>query len=696
MACSSGRTRFKHAPGQEPLRVSNPDFRTPRFSKWAPVLVALLLSTLLGVSTASAQADGIPDIDAPIHAFLVRQQAAGKLDMAHLSHRPISVYDARTYLLSIEGLTGTDEKLRLQYLRLLPSPGAKVVNRLWSVLYSNGQDFYSLRGNDFESEDTCQGCLGTDKAPPPDNSRGFEIDTTFSQKMPVQDIDRSQSAGNKPLPTDSTKYSEPNPWSNTSEGYGYPYSLRPDSIRPAPAIPEKVQPPVSKPASRARFLTPDLPAKGSWGVQLNPILHLTSGRASFSSDPKDRKSEDVWRNTRGIRLSGHVGPHIYFEGRLTENQEKVVDGKIEFETSPGRPFTLPGKDGAYDWMDSRAIVGFQFKHFDIRVGRDENLWGYGARSVMMGNAAATFDQVQLRTTLGRFQFTNLFAAPLTRDKIEGNGVRLRKYMASHRLAVKLGNRMELAIFETVMFGTDSLQTRSRFDLAYINPIIFLSVAERDRGSPDNYMVGISGSLRPDNGTLLYGEYLLDEFKADEMGKGWWANKWAWMAGGYFTNIFLKRADLRIEIAQMRPFLYSHRNTVNSFTHLGDPLGHPSGPNAQNLFVELTWPISRRVGFRLAADLTKKGLNTATENLGSDPNVSYETRAHDYDNAFLQGTRVNSTTLNALLSFELLPNAYIDASVWHVNQSTDGVVNETYLLPQFGFRWNSAPPKSLPK
>ena len=90
------------------------------------------------------------------------------------------------------------------------------------------------------------------------------------------------------------------------------------------------------------------------------------------------------------------------------------------------------------------------------------------------------------------------------------------------------------------------------------------------------------------------------------------------------------------------------------------------------------------------------MNTATENLGSDPNLSYDTRAHDFGNDFLQGNLVRTQAINGLLSFEFLPNAFIDASVWYVKIAQDLVPEESYVLPMFAFRWNTAAPRSLPR
>ncbi len=137
----------------------------------------------------------------------------------------------------------------------------------------------------------------------------------------------------------------------------------------------------------------------TWSAQINPILHLSAGRAFFNEDPGGRETRNMWRFSRGVRFSGHIGKHVYFEGQFTENQEQVVDPIVAFQTAPGRPNTKLTDDDAYDWLDTRAIVGYYSKHFDIRMGRDSNLWGHGAKSTVLSNAVATYDQVQIRTSL---------------------------------------------------------------------------------------------------------------------------------------------------------------------------------------------------------------------------------------------------------------------------------------------------------
>ena len=533
-------------------------------------LVAILFLLILA-EPVQAQSDGLLEIDGEIERYLLRQQTAGRLNGAILTHRPLSVAEARIMLESLDVNDPVDRRLRDQYLGHNESyPGASWAQGIWSQAFANGRDLFS--------------------------------------------------------------------WGDST-----------------------------------------------WAIQAGYVLDMQMGRAFFGTDPQGREYRNVWNFGRGFRFSGHAGSHVYFELNLTENAEQVVYPEFVSGTAPGRPSTRLSEGGAYKWMDTRAIVGFRTSHFDLRFGRDANLWGPGARSTVLSHQVTTYDQVQIRATLGRFQYVSLLYSPAILDT--GESFRPRKYAAAHRITARITDRIELSAFETVVFATDSLGNRARFDLAYANPIIFLRAAERDRGSPDNALLGIGASWRPIDGIKVYGEFLLDEFSAQERGKAWWANKWAWQMGGHVVPDFFPRSELRMEIARMRPFLYAHKETFNSYTHFGDVLGHPSGPNAWNLFVEGSWLASRRLVLTAVLDWTKQGVNTE-ENLGSDPNLSYSSRAREYGNTFLQGNVTDTRLLSGMASFEVLPAIYLDGGLSLYSRTRDLGSDQSFVLPRVGIRWHA--------
>ena len=80
---------------------------------------------------------------------------------------------------------------------------------------------------------------------------------------------------------------------------------------------------------------------------------------------------------------------------------------------------------------------------------------------------------------------------------------------------------------------------------------------------------------------LYGQLLLDEFFLKEVraGNGWWANKFGVQMGGKYIDVFsVKNLDLQGEMNLVRPFTYSHSDSVSNYTHYNQPLAHPLGAN----------------------------------------------------------------------------------------------------------------------
>ena len=70
--------------------------------------------------------------------------------------------------------------------------------------------------------------------------------------------------------------------------------------------------------------------------------------------------------------------------------------------------------------------------------------------------------------------------------------------------------------------------------------------------------------------------MLSEIKKN---RGWWANKWGIQLGAKYIDAFgISNLDLQIEHNRVRPFTYSHRDSVANYTHYNQPLAHPLGAN----------------------------------------------------------------------------------------------------------------------
>jgi hypothetical protein len=159
-----------------------------------------------------------------------------------------------------------------------------------------------------------------------------------------------------------------------------------------------------------------------------------------------------------------------------------------------------------------------------------------------------------------------------------------KYFAFHHLSINIGKKLNIGVFESVVFSDSS-----SFEWSYLNPIIFYRAIEQQFGSSDNVILGADFKWNAFKGFSVYGQFVLDEFVLDNIkeGNGWWANKFAIQAGlKYYDAFGVSNLDLQAETNIVRPYTYSHNPIVTanngipygSYTNYMQPIAHPLGAN----------------------------------------------------------------------------------------------------------------------
>jgi hypothetical protein len=569
----------------------------------AAALVALLFASLaaaFGVAPAAAQPEGVPHLDDDLHDFLLRQQARGLLPDAHLSHRPLSAYEAERYLDSLGALRGArravltewDRRRLARFQGRAEGPGTAFVQGYAPFLYRNGEHFFVAEGEDY-------------------------------------------------------------------------------------------------------------------AVQIEPLFYFDYGRARQTAIEDRDATVPVWQNTRGARVGGHVGDYVFFETELRENQRRDPDAlrpplDQRGRTAPRLGNTrFPSDGGAtYDYFRATGVVGVRTEHFEARFGRDRNHWGPGETSLVLSGYAPAYDQLQLRTTFWRVQYTNVFASmtDLTPQSFDSGSSDLpNKFGAFHRLAFDLPAGVELGLFESVIFAPDDDQ-QTRFDIepAYLNPVIFYRAVERDLGSPDNVLLGVDADwTTPLQGFDVYGQFMLDEFIASEIFTDSWTSKYGLLMGARLAGLptetlALDDLTLAFEYARLRPYLYTHRDPSTSYTHYNDLFGHPAGPNAENFALFARYRPFPRVEAALNVAYTRRGRAPTDSlgnemNVGADPLKSFNTRSSD-EAPFLDGVRQNRWLIEARAGYEVLPDLFLEATLRFESVDDAGRGLDRYVAPSLALRW----------
>jgi hypothetical protein len=239
----------------------------------------------------------------------------------------------------------------------------------------------------------------------------------------------------------------------------------------------------------------------------------------------------------------------------------------------------------------------------------------------------------------------------------------KKYGVFHHLSFNAAKWLNLGLFDNVMFSR-----ADHFEFSYLNPIIFLAAAQQQNGSPDKTTVGFDFKANVGHAVQLYGQLLFNEFVLHEIthySNGWWGNKQGLQFGVKYINAFtIKNLDLQVETNLVRPYTYSHNDSVSNYSHYNQPMAHPLGANFAEFLAIARYQPAPKWNIEGKLIYYKQGLDSAGVNFGSNILLNYDTRPRDYGFKIGSGIAANCVNLSGLISYELKDNLFIDLSAMY--------------------------------
>jgi hypothetical protein len=443
-----------------------------------------------------------------------------------------------------------------------------------------------------------------------------------------------------------------------------------------------------KPLAKRFFQTPanlyEVHVK-DFDLVINPVLNFRIGKESDNS-------ETLYQNTRGLTLRGRIANKIGFNAYLTENQEKdpvyVREWVDRRDAVPGAGFFKDFKNTGYDYFDARGYFTFNVtKYIDVAFGYDRNFIGNGYRSLMLADGANSNLFLKLNTRIWKINYQNIFMDLHSAFVRGGDKLLPKKFAAVHHLDVAVTKWLNIGLFEAVIFGR-----KDRFDFGYLNPIIFYRSIEQQNGSFDNSIAGLDAKANIDGKFQLYGQLTLDEFLLSEIkaNRGWWANKWGIQLGGKYINAFnISNLDLQVEHNRVRPFTYSHRDSVANYTHYNQPLAHPLGANFSEWIGIARYQPAPKWFLEAKLIHYTQGRDSSFQNYGSNIILPNITRVGDYGYSIGSGWKTDVTYASFLLSYELRENMFLDLQAIARKEEavTAPLRSHNSTIINFGFRWN---------
>ncbi|MEO8412521.1 MAG: hypothetical protein ABI472_02635 [Ginsengibacter sp.] len=421
-------------------------------------------------------------------------------------------------------------------------------------------------------------------------------------------------------------------------------------------------------------------------LALNPVV-------SYAMSKESSNDENVFYNKRGITARGRIADRIGFSTTLTDNQERgpiFFQNRVnEFHAVPGVGFYKKFKTTGVDYFDARGYVTFNAtKYIDVQFGYDKNFIGNGYRSLFLSDFGNSYLFLKINTKIWKFNYQNLFMELMPEYLKSGDNLLDRKYAAMHHLSMNITKWLNVGVFESVIFGR-----KNRFDFEYLNPIIFLRHIEGTVGSPDNAFAGADFKVNVAHHFQFYGQLLLDEFILKEITKnnGYWANKYGYQLGAKYVDAFtIKNLDLGFETNRVRPFTYSHNDSVANYTHYNQPLAHPLGAGFQEFIGIAKYQPAPKWYVNARAIYYYQGLDSAGENFGSNPFELYTTRGNDFGYYIGSGNKIKVLNASLSVSYELTENLFVEASyLYRKTSATIGAGSGNTSVFGIGIRWNAA-------
>jgi hypothetical protein len=349
-------------------------------------------------------------------------------------------------------------------------------------------------------------------------------------------------------------------------------------------------------------LESELPLLNKWAQRSDTVLKgFTETRGGPLLDAQvgfDVGKEDqiTYHAGGGFWLEMDAGPkwsfHLDAQGWSTAMPAYLDTFVYATGVVPGQGFA-PDSSNSFTHYDVNGYVNFSpNKFFDLSLGRGKNFFGEGYRSLFLSDNAYSYPYLKISTNVWKVRYVNLFSSMSDIRGAEGEAGNFKqKFSSMHYLSWNISKRVNFSVFEAIVWQSADPDFERGFDVNYLNPVIFYRPVEFGLGSPDNALLGFALNVKFGKKGLIYSQLMFDEFLLDEIrdGTGWFANKQAFQVGVIAHDVGkIPGLDVRSELNYVRPFMYTHSDTRQNYSHHGEALAHPFGSNFWEWLSEFTY------------------------------------------------------------------------------------------------------------
>ncbi len=406
----------------------------------------------------------------------------------------------------------------------------------------------------------------------------------------------------------------------------------------------------------------------------------------------------LWNNTRGLDINGIVSNNFSFGFQLYETQTyfpRYLDSvNVSKQSVVGQGWIEPrnGLLRLYDYTYSTAHIAYKAGNFSFQLANDKLFLGDGYRSLLLSDVSLPYPYFKASFETKRLQYSSIYMQHIDpfAPKLSQELGQRKKWSVMHYFNWNFNDKWSLGLFDAVVWQDDDSVGKRGFEMSYANPIIFLRAAEYTTGSSDNALVGFNIKYQWNKNNKIYSQVLLDELNVTEYfaNNGWWANKFGLQLGIRSRNIFkVENLNGFSEFNLVKPYTYSHRNTLRSYTNYADALAHPLGANfIENVsrleFAYKRWRPIIQINFAMYGADSAIG----STNVGTNILASYDTRDKEFGNKILQGIPASLLFIDLRLAYVLNPKTNLRFELGYIyrDNKIDGISNTNNIIT-FGLR-----------
>lgn len=409
-------------------------------------------------------------------------------------------------------------------------------------------------------------------------------------------------------------------------------------------------------------------------LTINPLYHFEVGKT---------QTKTMYHLNRGIRLDVNLNNRVFISSSFYENLSNFPDYIKQYIDSLT---VVPGMGKARfvgnnnEYALPLGFIGFKAsKNFYLELGNDKNFIGSGHRSLLLSDAAYSYPYLKMQANFGKFSFMNLWGQFVDASKnwTNINGYD-KKFATFNTLSYNGIKNLQISFFQSIVWSNkDSLGNRRDQEWGYLVPVIFLNTVNFNNGSPDNNLIGLDINYQIKKSTVLYAQFLIDDFNTVELikGKGFFQNKYGIQLGiKSFKPFNINNAFAQIELNTVRPYTYANKTPAINYSHYGEVLAHPFGANFKEVIFKANYRVKRFL-FDASIIYASIGKDSANSHWGRNlyrTDYDAEQGIFSFNNKTTQGVKTNFLFGNVSAHYLMNPitNSRVSAQITYRREKSN--------------------------